>query len=247
MGPDALWRDVQGQLLYALLALAGAAALPGRSIADRLGLGSGRLGAGRIAVALLGFLALSHGLHGAVVWLGLLEGTTLAEIDEVVRETHPAHPALVFLAVGLAPALGEELLFRGFLLRLLASRWPGAIAVFGSAALFGAAHLDLVHGAAAFVLGGYLAAVAERAGSLRPALLCHAVNNSLAVAGTAGLLPELGATGSPVQTAAAFALAALCLAASLRTSHLQPPRPPADAVPIPRGLHEGDESGPDRR
>ena len=139
---------------------------------DRLGLGPGRLGAGRIAVAVLGFLALSHALHGAVVWLGLLEGTTLAEIDEVVREVSPAHPALVWLAVGLAPALGEELLFRGLLLRMLASRWPGAIAVLGSAALFGAAHLDPVHGAAAFLLGGYLAAVADRAGSLRPTLLC---------------------------------------------------------------------------
>jgi membrane protease YdiL (CAAX protease family) len=247
MGPDALWRDVQGQLLYALLAVAGAALLPGRSIADRLGLGAGRLGAGRIATALLGFLALSHALHGAVVWLGLLEGTTLAEIDEAVRESHPTHPALVFLAMGLAPALGEELLFRGFVLRLLASRWPGWVAVLGSAALFGAAHLDPVHGAAAFVLGGYLAAVAERAGSLRPALLCHATNNTLAVAGTAGLLPELGETGSPAQVAAAFALAALCLAGALRTPRLQPPAPSADGMPIPRGPHESDESGPDRR
>ena len=247
MGPDALWRDVQGQLLYALIAVAGASILPGRSIADRLGLGGGRLGPGRIAVALVGFLALSHGLHGAVVWLGLLEGTTLAEIDEVVREASPTHPALVFLAVGIAPALGEELLFRGLLLRLLAARWPGAVAVLGSAAVFGAAHLDVVHGVAAFLLGGYLAAIAERAGSLRPTLLCHATNNSLAVAGSAGLVPELGVVGAPWQVAAALALAGLCLAGALRTPRLQPPRPPADAEGIPRGLHEGDQSGSDRR
>jgi len=247
MGPDALWRDVQGQMFYALIAVAGAATLPGRSIADRLGLGPGRLGAGRVGIALLGFLALSHALHGAVVWLGLLEGTTLAEIDEVVREVSPAHPALVWLAVGLAPAVGEELLFRGLLLRLLASRWPGAIAVFGSAALFGAAHLDPVHGAAAFLLGGYLAAVAQRAGSLRPTLLLHAVNNSLAVAGGAGLVPELGDTGSPWQVAVALGLAGACLAGCLRTPRLQPPSPPADGEAIPRGLHEGDQSGSDRR
>ena len=247
MPSDALWRDLQGQLLYALIALGGSVVLPGRSLADRLGLGRGRLGAGRIALALLGFLALSHGLHGAVVWLGLLEGTTLAEIDEVVREASPLHPALVFLAVGLAPALGEELLFRGFLLRLLASRWPGATAVLGSATVFGAAHLDWVHGAAAFLLGGYLAAIAERARSLRPTLLCHATNNSLAVAGSAGLLPELGATGSPWQMAAALALACACLAASLRRVRLQPPGRPADATSIPRGLHEDDLSRTDRR
>lgn len=247
MAPDALWRDLSGQLLYALIALAGSTILPGRSLAERLGLGRGRLGAGRIALALLGFLALSHGLHNAVVWLGLLEGTTLAEIDAVVREAAPVRPVLLFLAVGLAPALGEELLFRGFLLRLLAWRWPGAVAVLGSAALFGAAHLDPVHGTAAFLLGGYLAALAARARSLRPALLCHATNNSLAVAGTAGLLPELGATGSPGQAAAALALACACLALSLRPARLQPPRRPADADPIPRGLHEDDLSRTDRR
>ena len=219
----------------------------GRSIADRLGLGRGRLGAGRIAVAVVGFLALSHALHGAVVWLGLLEGTTLAEIDEVVREVSPAHPALVWLAVGLAPALGEELLFRGLLLRTLASRWPGAIAVLGSAALFGAAHLDLVHGAAAFLLGGYLAAVAERAGSLRPTLLCHALNNSLAVAGSAGLVPELGATGSPL---AGGRRARPRRRLPCRVPAHPPPSapgPPADERAIPRGLHEGDQSGSDRR
>jgi membrane protease YdiL (CAAX protease family) len=247
MGPDALWRDVQGQLLYALIAVAGAAILPGRSVADRLGLGGGRLGAGRIAIALLGFLALSHALHSAVVWLELLEGTTLAEIDEVVREASPAHPVLVFLAVGIAPALGEELLFRGLLLRLLAARWPGAVAVLGSAALFGAAHLDLVHGVAAFLLGGYLAAIAERADSLRPTLLCHAANNSLAVAGSAGFVPEVGEVGSPWQVAAALVLAAACLAGALRTPRLQPPRPPADGEPIPRGPQHGDQSGSDRR
>ena len=247
MGPEALWRDVQGQLLYAVVAIGGAVILPGRTLGDRLGLGRGRLGAGGIALALLGFLALSNALHGAVVWLGLLEGSALAEIDEVVRETSPAHPALVFLAVGLAPALGEELLFRGFLLRLLEPRWPGLLAVLGSAALFGVAHLDLVHGVAAFLLGAYLGAIAQRGRSLRPTLLCHAANNSLAAAGAAGWLPELGTIGAPWQVALALALAAACLALSLRSARLQAPDPPADGAEVPRGLHEDDSSGPDRR
>jgi membrane protease YdiL (CAAX protease family) len=247
MGPEGLWRDVQGQLLYALVALAGALILPGRTLSERLGLGRGRLGVGRIAFALLGFLALSSSLHGAVVWLGLLEGSSLAAIDEVVRVASPAHPALVFLAVGLAPALGEELLFRGFFLRLLEWRWPGLVAVLGSAAVFGAAHLDFVHGTAAFLLGGYLGAVAQRARSVRPTLLCHAANNSLAAAGAAGLLPELGAIGEPRQVALGLALAAACLAFALRGARLQPPGPPADGAEIPRGLHEDDPPGPDRR
>ncbi len=247
MGPELLWGDVQGQLLYALVGLTGGMILPGRTLSERLGLGGGRLGVGRIALALLGFLALSNAVRGAVVWLGLLEGSSLAAIDEVVREASPTHLALVFLAVGLAPALGEELLFRGLLLRLLEWRWPGLVAVLGSAAVFGVAHLDLVHGAAAFLLGGYLGAVAQRARSLRPTVLCHAANNSLAAAGAAGLLPELGSIGEPRQVALGLALAAACLACALRGVRLQAPAPPADGAEVPRGLHEDDPPGPDRR
>jgi len=247
MGAEGLWRDVSGQALYVLVAVGGAVLLPGRSLGARLGLGPGRLGAGRGALALVGFLALSHALHGAVVALGLLEGTTLAEIDQVVREASPVHPGLVWLAMALGPAVGEELLFRGFLLRLLASRWSGALAVLGSAAAFGVAHLDWVHGAAAFLLGGYLGALTQRAGSLRPALLCHVTNNSLAVAGSAGLMPELGTLGAAWQIAAALALAGGALAFLLREPRLQAAEPPADGGGVPRGPHEDDSSGPDRR
>jgi hypothetical protein len=247
MGHDALWRDLLGQLLLAFLALTGGLLLPGRTLVDRLGLGRGRLSAGRALLAVVGFLALSNALHGAVAWLGLLEGGTLAEIDRVAREQAPAHPGWVWLALGLAPAVSEELLFRGFLLRLLASRWPAALAVFGSAAVFGAAHVDVVQGVAAFVLGSYLGALAARAGSLRPAILSHAANNSLALAGSVGLLPEIGTPGAPAQLALALALAAACLVLSLRAARLQPASLPADERGIPRGPNEDHSSGSGRR
>jgi membrane protease YdiL (CAAX protease family) len=247
MGTDALWGDVRGQLLWVLIALGGAVLLPGGSLAERLRLGPGRLGVARVALAALGFLALSHALHGIVVALGWMDGSSLAEIQERVRRASPVHPGLVLLAIGLAPALGEELLFRGLLLRLLSLRWPGLPAIFGSAAVFGAAHLDPVQGSAAFVLGAYLAALTLRAGSLRPALLCHAVNNTLALAGAAEALPELGSPSSPVQILAALAVAAACSAASLRSPRLQVEAPPAEREDIPRGPHEDERSGPGRR
>ena len=248
MGPDdALWGSLQGQLLFALLGIAGGLLLPGRTLVDRLGLGPGRLGVGRVAIAVLGFLALSNALHGGVVWLGLAEGGALAEIDRIVRDEGPAHPVRVWLALALAPALGEELLFRGFVLRLFALRWPAVLAVLGSAAVFGAAHLDLVHGGAAFVLGSYLGVLAAYGGSLRPAILSHVANNSLAAAGGAGLLPEVGTPGAPVEIVMALALSAFCLAACLRGARLQPPPLPAEEGEIPRGPHEDHSSGPDRR
>ena len=247
MGPDALWRDLQGQLLFVLLAAGGSVLLPGRTLAERLALGPGRLGAGRVLVAVLGFLALSNALHGLVAWLGLLEGGTLGEIDRAARAHGPTHPVWVFVAFAIGPALGEELLFRGCLQRLLALRWPGAGAVLGSAAVFGAAHFDLVQGAAAFVLGGYLGALAARAGSLRPAILSHAANNTLAVAGSMGLLPELATSAAPAQIALALAISAACLALLLRRTRLQPASLPADETGIPRGPNETHSSGPGRR
>ncbi len=247
MGPEVLWESVRGQLLFLGVAILGSSLLPGRTLALRIGLAPGRLDAVRVLALVLGFLALSNATHGAVVWLGLLEGTTLAEIDRVAGEQGPAHPLLIWLAFALAPALGEELMFRGFLQRLLALRWSGAVAVLGSAAVFGAAHLDVVHGAAAGMLGAYLGAVAQRSGSLRPTLLCHVANNSLAVAGSSGLLPEVGTTGAPLQITLGLGLAALCLALGLRPGRLQPAAPSADGGEIPWGENEDDSFGPDRR
>ncbi len=239
---ELLWRDVQGQLLWVLVALAGAALLPGRGLVERLGLGPGRLGPGRLGLALLGFLLLSNGLHRVIVGLGLLEGSTLGEIDAVVREAAPTAPLLVLLAFGLAPALGEELLFRGFLQRWLALRLPGLAAVLGSAALFGLAHLDPVQGPAAFVLGAYLGALAWCGGSLLPAILCHAANNTAAVLGVQGVLPNPGAPGDPLLAAAALAASGGLLALALRG--LQPAGPPADPSD---GSHAEHPARPDRR
>jgi membrane protease YdiL (CAAX protease family) len=239
---ELLWRDLQGQLLWVLLAFAGAALLPGRGLAERLGLVRGRLGPGRTTLALLGFLLLSNGLHRVIVGLELLEGSTLGEIDSVVREAAPTAPLLVLVAVGLAPAFGEELLFRGLFFRWLAVRLPGPAAVLGSAAVFGLAHLDLVQGPAAFLLGAYLAALVWRGGSLLPAILCHAANNTIAVLGVQGLVPGLGAPGDPFLAAGALAAATALLALALRG--LQPEGPPADSC---NGSHAEHTPGPDRR
>jgi membrane protease YdiL (CAAX protease family) len=239
---ELLWRDVQGQLLWALVALAGAALLPGRGLAERLGLRRGRLGPLRFGAGLLGFLLLSNGLHRLIVGMALLEGSTLGEIDAVVREASGSAPLLVLLAIGLAPALGEELLFRGFLQRWLSLRLSGPVAVLGAAALFGLAHLDAVQGPAAFLLGAYLGTLTWLGRSLLPAILCHASNNTVAVLGVQGVIPELGAPGDPLLAAAALAAAALLLTLALRG--LQPASPSADSL---GGSHAEHPAHPDRR
>ena len=84
---------------------------------------------------------------------------------------------LTIFAVGIAPGVCEELLFRGLLQRGLVRRCGAPAAVGIGALVFGAMHLEWVQGSAATLLGLYLGAVAFRAGSVRPAIFCHCCNN----------------------------------------------------------------------
>ena len=66
---------------------------------------------------------------------------------------------------------------------------PGR-AVVVAALVFGILHGDPIHGASAAILGLYLGTVVVLAGSVRAAILCHTVNNLVAVT-TAARLPEI--------------------------------------------------------
>ena len=109
-----------------------------------------------------------------------------------------------FAILGLLPALSEELLFRGFIQRILAERLGAVVGITGAAALFGLAHADPVHSSAAFALGLFLGTLTFIAGSVGPAMLCHGLNNLLSVTGSMG-------GWSPANPSE---LAVLCLVAS---------------------------------
>ncbi len=80
--------------------------------------------------------------------------------------------------------MAEELLFRGFLLTALQSRFGRIDAVALSAALFAAVHLSLEQFFAFCVLGGAAGAVATGSGStsVLPAMLLHCTYNLTAIA-----------------------------------------------------------------
>jgi membrane protease YdiL (CAAX protease family) len=123
-------------------------------------------------------------------------------IDEVVFLLHTANPKFfdpsgldifnqmfqraslsVFIAltaaVTLGPGIGEELFFRGLMMRSLLSRMPPAAAISISAVLFGLIHFDVLQSPGAAMIGVYLGVVAYRANSLYPAMVAHGVNNLL--------------------------------------------------------------------
>ena len=95
---------------------------------------------------------------------------------------------LVYLALVVIPAFGEEILMRGFLYRALKKRLPHLWAMVITSALFAAAHLQLGSGAPplwiaavdTFILSIALIKLTEYSKSLWPAILVHMIKNSLA-------------------------------------------------------------------
>jgi membrane protease YdiL (CAAX protease family) len=194
--PDApesqLAATLAAELVFACCAVGGVLLLR-RDPVPALRLERPALRGGEIAALVAGFVCISHALSLALASLALRDTGTLAEIDRVVAASTGPSLALAFLAVGVAPAFGEELLFRGFVQQTALPRLGVKLAVAISAALFALIHLDPVQSPAAFVLGVYLGAVVELGGGLWVAILCHAVNNSLALVGQVPLdLPSPG-------------------------------------------------------
>jgi membrane protease YdiL (CAAX protease family) len=114
-------------------------------------------------------------LHRA--WPGFFDTGTLDAFSGVFADSAPGAFVLVTLAVSLGPALGEELFFRGLVLRAFGRSLPAWSAIGLSAVLFGALHLDPLQGTGAVLVGVYLGYIVLATGSLWPAVLAHGLNN----------------------------------------------------------------------
>jgi sodium transport system permease protein len=86
----------------------------------------------------------------------------------------------MLLLIAVLPAIGEELAFRGVMLRGL-SRLGPAWAIALSSLLFGLAHGDMYRLAPATLMGVLNAWVVWRTGSIFPAMTIHFLNNGAAV------------------------------------------------------------------
>jgi membrane protease YdiL (CAAX protease family) len=192
------------------------------------------LGPGALALAMAGLLGISQLIDLALDLTGALEGSQLATLDGILATATGVEVPLLVLGLAVAPALGEELLFRGLLLTTLARRLGPAGALVVTSLLFGASHMELTHGAAATVLGLYLGSLVLMTGTLRVAILCHGANNLVAV-----VAPILGsAVGESVawQTLAAMLLAGCVLALIVTLRRLSNDLPRA----LPRWAEGGD-------
>jgi membrane protease YdiL (CAAX protease family) len=129
-----------------------------------------------------GFLALAVFM---VMVVALISGWVLQpdqspqrDLQELLRGLSGWGPSLVMFltVVGLAPFF-EELLFRGFLLPVLARGQPMATALVVSALAFGAIHLQPAGLPILSTLGLVLGLAMRHSGSLRTPMLVHACWN----------------------------------------------------------------------
>jgi len=91
----------------------------------------------------------------------------------------PSIPLFKVIAViALAPAVCEELAFRGFILSGFARKGRTTVAIIFSALLFGVMHMIPQQVFNAFLLGLVLALLALRSGSLLPGVIFHFINNA---------------------------------------------------------------------
>jgi sodium transport system permease protein len=105
---------------------------------------------------------------------------------------------VVWLAIGLTPAICEELYFRGFALSGLRrfGKWP---AILLSALFFGLAHSSVYRMLPTAFLGLLFAWMVWKTGSVVCSVIAHALNNGLmaTLVSSDGLARQLGSGGSP--------------------------------------------------
>lgn len=88
---------------------------------------------------------------------------------------------LLIIAIALAPAIFEELLFRGVIFSLLSKRLSSLKLVFAVGALFGLFHLSVMRFLPTASLGCLITFMRLRSASVLPCMFLHAGHNGLAV------------------------------------------------------------------
>jgi sodium transport system permease protein len=132
--------------------------------------------------------------------------------------------ALTFLLMAVTPAICEESLFRGPILRGLATRVSPLAAAGITGLLFGLFHFDVWRLVPTGLLGVLLSLIALRAGSILPSMLAHALNNACLVAlAQLGLDDRANNLATPAQIGI-FAAASLVLAAGVALVVTSSPR-----------------------
>ncbi len=170
----------------------------------------------------VGIWAWSHELLVLQMQLGLISVSEQqrATVMDWIARCRELHFVWLLLPFGLAPAVGEELFFRGYLFSAIRGKAGPWTTILTTALLFGLFHvvtpggISLVRLGPSTLAGVFLGWVAWRTGSVWPSMVLHGCHNSLLMA-AAYYQPALAAAGYGVEEAshlplAWFSMATLC-------------------------------------
>jgi uncharacterized protein len=130
-----------------------------------------------IGLGLLFSFYVFNGVYGYILSRFGLQIRT--DVTPVLRGLTSPWP--FFLTVTIVAPVVEETFFRGFVFAGLRGRYQWVWAAVMSAALFGAAHLELTFFIPAFLLGFLFAFLYQRSNSVWPGMILHFILNTLAV------------------------------------------------------------------
>ena len=111
---------------------------------------------------------------------------------------------VLVLVMAVMPAVGEELMFRGFIFGTLKRRWRVLPAMLVTAAIFGVYHMSLSKFFTTALLGFMLVYVVEKTGSIFCSMLMHFCNNLVAV--VVMKYSEQASRAVPILTKSSYAL-----------------------------------------
>jgi len=155
-----------------------AAALSPVDWRERLRFRAPRISTFGVVVHVVGVMSIGF-VYGALLELHILpQSQNLVDLADAISGLSGGPLWAAVLAIGIAPGIAEELFFRGYVQTRFSRRWGPVVGVLVTALLFGVMHLDPVHGAFAFALGVYVGYLTEWTGSVVPAMICHAANNT---------------------------------------------------------------------
>lgn len=152
----------------------------------RLRLRPGRETGPVLVAVIVGTLALGQALDSATALVGLANRGAMASIRRALEGATGSDLFAAVLVVGIMAGPAEEIFFRGYMETVLVQRWRPSLAVLVTSLGFGLLHLEWIHATLAFVLGLWLGFVTERVGCVLPAIVAHAINNTLFTLTTAG-------------------------------------------------------------
>lgn len=133
---------------------------------------------------IMGYLTFYMAQWDLPSYLDQMDEESMKIVSKIITMTGPVDFAVNLILVGVLPAVGEELLFRGIIQQELASHWKkNHAAIWTTAIIFAAFHFQVVGFIPKMMIGLILGYALHYSKSLWLPVFLHFVNNSLTLWG----------------------------------------------------------------